>query len=556
MRSSFLGLEMSKRSIQIAQKSLDIAGHNLGNASTEGYTRQRVDTYSMYLNGAGAWTGTAAKFSLGGQGVGASGVSQIRDSYVDKRYREINCYAREYERKHAVMSEAETALDNVENTGLTQRLDKLKSALTKYAANAPDNEELASIVRNEAYNICSLLNGYSDQLQQLKEANVTEINNAVDQTNDLIDKIVSLNKQIVTEYKATECDKTMGNESVSRYGPLELMDQRNLLIDELSGFVNIRAENNADGSVNIFMGNQSLIEGSKTNHLILQNYDDYGAAVLDLSDGSPANILSGEIKAYIDVLNGNGPYANYYQNSEYGIPYYQTAIDTFAQDFAVWMNVLNGAPKDEGFWYEDPGYRNDWPYPAVQYPERDDELQAMYDKEMVQYDQRALFTSYDDVYDSNGNLTARGAITAANIRVSKTWLVNATMIGQVQSSDGSWGYSTNLDGTHDNQLLLGMESEIPFGRATDFTGTPYEYVSFLSNRLGQSLSFTEELHTNAITTSEELLNRRDSVSAVSETEEGINMMSYQKWFNASSRLMTALDECLDKIINSMGRVGL
>jgi flagellar hook-associated protein 1 FlgK len=556
MRSSFLGLEMSKRSIQIAQKALDIAGHNLGNASTEGYTRQRVDTYSMYLNGGGAWTGKAAKFSLGGQGVNASGVAQVRDSYVDKRYREINCYAREYERRFAVMSEAETALDNVENTGLTQRLDKLKSALTKYAANAPDNEELASIVRNEAYNICTLLNGYSDQLQQLKEANVTEIGDAVDQTNDLIDRIVSLNQQIVKEYKATECDRTVNGETVSRYGPLELIDQRNLLIDELSGYVNIKAEDNSDGSVNIFMGDQSLIEGKTVNHIIMQNYNDYGAAVLELSDGSQAHIQSGEIKAYVDVLNGNGPYASYYQNSEYGIPYYQTAIDTFAQDFAVWMNMLNGAPKDEGFWYEDPGYRNDWPYPAVQYPERDEDLQTMYDQEMAQYDQRAIFSSYDDVYDSNGTLTARGAITAATIRVSKTWLEDATMIGQVQNADGIWSYSTNLDGTHDNQLLLGIESAIPFGRATDFQGTPYEYVSFLSNRLGQSLSFTDELYTNAVTTSEELLNRRDSVSAVSETEEGINMMSYQKWFNASSRIMTALDECLDKIINSMGRVGL
>ncbi len=51
------------------------------------------------------------------------------------------------------------------------------------------------------------------------------------------------------------------------------------------------------------------------------------------------------------------------------------------------------------------------------------------------------------------------------------------------------------------------------------------------------------------------MNSRDSTSGVSMDEEGVNMMNYQKWFNASSRMMTTLDEALDTIINSMGVVG-
>jgi flagellar hook-associated protein 1 FlgK len=60
----------------------------------------------------------------------------------------------------------------------------------------------------------------------------------------------------------------------------------------------------------------------------------------------------------------------------------------------------------------------------------------------------------------------------------------------------------------------------------------------------------------AMGTMQVLLDNRDAVSGVCETEEGINMLKFQRWFNASARLMTSMDEALDIIINRMGRVGL
>ena len=51
MRPTFLGFETQKRTIQVAQKNLDIAGNNISNINTVGYTRQRVDLYAMYVSG-------------------------------------------------------------------------------------------------------------------------------------------------------------------------------------------------------------------------------------------------------------------------------------------------------------------------------------------------------------------------------------------------------------------------------------------------------------------------------------------------------------------------
>ena len=52
------------------------------------------------------------------------------------------------------------------------------------------------------------------------------------------------------------------------------------------------------------------------------------------------------------------------------------------------------------------------------------------------------------------------------------------------------------------------------------------------------------------------MDARDEVSGVDMDEEGINMLNYQKWYSASSRMLTTLDDCLDKLINGTGRVGL
>ena len=76
MRPTFLGFETQKRTIQVAQKNLDIAGNNISNINTVGYTRQRVDLYAMYVSGNRSlrWCSNTNNLSLTGQGVNAYGV--------------------------------------------------------------------------------------------------------------------------------------------------------------------------------------------------------------------------------------------------------------------------------------------------------------------------------------------------------------------------------------------------------------------------------------------------------------------------------------------------
>jgi flagellar hook-associated protein 1 FlgK len=323
MRSSFAGLEMSKRTIQIAQKALDVSTGNMANVMTPGFTRQRIDVNALSLSNYKNWQTKQARLSLAGQGVSAFGVSQIRDPYLDKRFREMNSHLSEMERKQPIYEELQTTIDLYENMGMDGIMARFKAALSTFATDAADNRELATIVRNSAFDITKMLNSYSRDFNRILEDNIFELGATVEYVNTIIDKIFLLNETIVKEYKSTEFGNIDRGRGVSPYGPLELLDARNMLLDELSGYMNIRVDNNVDGSINVFMGEVLMVEGTRSfEHLVMQDFADYDAAVIMASNGQALNIRSGEIKGYMELVNGNGPYANAHQWGAFGIPYY------------------------------------------------------------------------------------------------------------------------------------------------------------------------------------------------------------------------------------------
>jgi flagellar hook-associated protein FlgK len=661
MRSSFIGLEVQKRSIQVAQKNLDIVAHNLGNMKTPGYTRQRVDVASLSISSFTYWQTSLSRLSLAGQGVTAFGVSQIRNAYLDKRYRDMVPFAREYDVKHKIMSELETTMDNIDNFGLLAAFDNLKSIMEQVSLSSADAREMNSQIRNQVTNIAAMMRSYHTDLTRLMDNNIIELENSVKETNRIIDKIVTYNKAIVKEY-VLDAGRIQRGQGVSEYGPLELLDSRNLLLDQLAEFAEIEVFQNNNGSVRVTMAGVTIIDDQFSENLVLLDYRDYNAAVMTFSNGSDFRPRTGELKAYMDMLNGNGPYAaGSYQSSEFGIPYYLHALNVFAEGFATLMNDVNKGGITEGSQFERNliwgGYELDHNGNIRQAPRLD--------------------ASGMPVLDANGipimdNVRAR--IDASNIKVSNEWLENVMMIGEtfhaeaianyriggqphtegrvfldpqtgvyylveqgtfnatddmslanavasgqvraisprpetapvfargraydlnsvflcqdtnvyyrvttaitaaptgttgrtvaelradgdilaVGINQGRWA-SANLDGSNLLRFVRALEEPRDWGRAWDFSGSAFGYLQFLSDRLSTGIDHMEKMFDMTMDTVNTLLDNRDSISAVSDTEEGINMMKYQKWYNASARLMTTMDEALDTLINRTGRVGL
>lgn len=126
LRPTFLGFETQKRALFSAQKNLDITGNNISNIDTKGYTRQRVDLFSVENQKGGLRYDT--KVALAGQGVDMYGVTQIRDVLLDERYRTISGEANESTTKADILYNIEDIIDDVEaaNTGFSGIMSKFE----------------------------------------------------------------------------------------------------------------------------------------------------------------------------------------------------------------------------------------------------------------------------------------------------------------------------------------------------------------------------------------------------------------------------------------------
>ena len=88
-----------------------------------------------------------------------------------------------------------------------------------------------------------------------------------------------------------------------------------------------------------------------------------------------------------------------------------------------------------------------------------------------------------------------------------------------------------------------------------YQGNLESCYSNMEGVLGSHINTTSKIYETYATAADEINTSRDSVSGVDLNDEGIDLLQYQKSFAAACRLMTALDEAMDKVINGMGVVG-
>ena len=158
--------------------------------------------------------------------------------------------------------------------------------------------------------------------------------------------------------------------------------------------------------------------------------------------------------------------------------------------------------------------------------------------------------SKDNLFEtSDGSNT----FTASNIKISDDW-----MDGTVQIKNTNGGGSTANDNILKMKDLLSTKKDLEF-RAPDgkllYTGTmPGSYTN-IQNMQGVQKKSTESMLANRVSVMNDIWNNRESISGVSLDEEVANLMRYQQSYNAAARVMTAMDEALDVLINKMGVVG-
>lgn len=508
MRSTFMGLELSTRGIMSAQKALDIVGNNVANVGVTGYTRQRIDIVSMNVNTAYGRYGTVGT-ALAGQGSRALGVSQIRDSYLDKRFREESADQGYFSGTHEILSDIEEALNEIYPASITDALAKLENAWSAMQGEGAQSDVTASAIMSASRTVAQVFGQLSTKLNNVQQQQTVNLSTNVEKVNSLISQIQNINKEIVRDVAAS-----YGGE-LSYYGPNELMDSRNVLIDELSQYMDITVAQGSNGGVTITAGNDQhkIIDGASDkldyfDQVQLRVSPEYGTvATTWRSTGDNAEFGSGSLKASVELLNGAGAQANFAagEGMETGVRYYQNVLNQFASTFATAFNSV-----------------------------------------VPEYDENGVKTN-KILFEFGGD----GERTAANIKVSDQWLKNPTYLIQNAHPEGEGQEDT----TFVTNAMAIFTSDQDFGGL--FKGDFNEYVQFYTtSQLGADIDYAENCLTSSDEICESLLKSISSVSGVSLEEEGIDMTQWTNAYNAMARIMTAFDDMLDKLINSTGRVGL
>jgi len=522
MRPTFLAFQTASRALAASQAHIDVTGNNIANVNTAGYTRQRVDLTSI------SSSGYSQKYTVPGATVGlgveVTNISQIRDPFLDSRFRAQASESGQYDTLLQGLSDLENVFDEAENEKLQGEISNFINQL-QILSQTPSSKDVALVARTAAQKVTQILNVYSNQTEQVRDQQIYDLSKIVVDTdfNTIVKNIANLNTQIREEL-------THGNT------PNELYDKRNVLIDELSGIANIKVTTTPEKiSEDLTIENLSIsIAGNSGASIGIVNNDLYNTLTASLNSANEMEIeinssfggysgeitshfSSGSIKGYLDLINGKGTYADTTagENTFRGTLYYENSINTFASNFAKVLNDLN---TDSGG--------------SVK---------------------KLFMASGDTDPDTNPD-----KITAGNITISDKWLAEATFITTTTSA------STTSTGGGDNitRMITALESDMSFLRDPDdtlspvmFEGTVNEYMSGL---IGE-LSLDTELHQNFSDTASTVLNNlyasRESMSGVALDEEGINLMAYQKSYNAAARYFTVLDEAVNTIINNMGLVG-
>ncbi len=255
MSNTFSGLEIARRAMSFFRQGIETAGHNISNADVEGYSRQRVEASPTTPFTAPGMNGSGQPGQIG-TGVGIDAIRRIRSEFLDAQFRQESIEGGFWEAVTRSMEYLEMFVGEPSDSGLSTALDTFNQALQEFHKR-PDSASTRENVLQEADNFCHLLGQIDSNSSEFRTSLNDEISLKVEEANDLIDRIAALNAQIKTV-------EAMGNT------PNDLMDQRDLLVEQLARLANITASYNSQrGDFIVSLDGKHLVQGKETRHLVL-----------------------------------------------------------------------------------------------------------------------------------------------------------------------------------------------------------------------------------------------------------------------------------------------
>lgn len=480
---------IGRSALNTSKKSLSTTSHNIANANTEGFSRQRVITENNTPVGEGK--------HVFGTGVNIKSVKRVHDQLLENKLnRSITDYEFNQNRSYE-LGRIEEIFNEINSEGFNKILNRFFNSFRELA-NQPENETVRAVVRDNARLVVTDFKRLNEQLRNSQISIDKKLDAAVIDINTFADTITKLNKEI------TRLENT-GAETG------DLRDQRDTAVRGLSEYFKVHTYEDGQGKyvVNI-KGVGTLLSGGRVNKL--------KAKVVvppesDSSDSGKMQIFF-EAKPNMSITSKfqSGKLAAIAQTRDDDLKELQSHLNDLAYGLAKSTNAIH----QRGFINTE-----------------------------VKVDEFGNIEQGQDLEKLTGINFFKDPI--AKERAAEY----IDLSDEVKSDLKNIATGLNPNSPGDNRIAIGISKlqheKVLNGATTSFEETYLQAVGKIGLRTSKSKIDAEQ--TSGILSQAKSLKER--VSGVSLDEETANMVRYQHAYDASAKVLKTADEMFDTVIQMM-----
>lgn len=449
-------LQIAKTGLRAQQQAMNVTAHNIANASTDGYSRQRAVVVTN--------PGLHMPSGVFGTGARIDNVQRISDALLDASYYRELSLATEHQTRAGVLGRVEGVFGEPSDIGLAAALDSFVSAWSELGSN-PGSSTIRSAAREAGARLVSTFHRIGDSLDFIRQEVEARLTSGVEDASRLIDSIARLNQQI-----------TINESGGSTAG--DLRDERARRLADLAELLPINVIERDNGSVGVTTSGISLVDGAYG--LTLETR--FSGGVWGVSSQGRTTIFpdgGGSLGGLVEVLNVDLPAA-------------RQGLDDLAAAVVAEVNVIHATGTNP------------------------------------------TGTTGVSFFDPAG-------VTTSSIALSVDILSSADLIA-AGTPDGTGGYRA---GANDVALALAGLRDADAASLGKSFSEHYRGLVFEVGQKIRSTTDTAEVH-GALANQADI--RRMEVSGVSLDEELVKMIEFQNAYQASARIITAVDQMFRSLI--------
>lgn len=288
MGSTFSGIELGKRSIMAHTDAISTAGHNISNANTEGYSRQRVQLkefdplYRPDLE-------RPERAGMIGQGIDVQSITRIRDEMLDQRITAQQNQESYWDTRSKYYTMIEQIYNEPDEVSVRSNMDKFWESWQELSIN-PESQAARQAVVTRGESLSDSIKSKWENLMGVGSLINSNIDSTVKQINSYANQIAAVNSEIVRS-------RGVGD------NPNDLLDRRDLLVDKLSKLANITTDRRDPDEFMVHLDGKVLVQGGVARNFDLVSLtDNNGYEKLVWADTrEDASVSGGTLGALIEL---------------------------------------------------------------------------------------------------------------------------------------------------------------------------------------------------------------------------------------------------------------